>query len=206
MIKNIIFDWCGTLSDDFILVYSTAMNIFKKLGLKTIPIEQYRKEFCLPYMDFYKKYTNTPKEELDKYFLEEFTKLGEPKLFLGVKGSLETLKKKGFNMIILSSHQQPKLEKEIENNGLNGCFLEVIGSTHDKLKVIKDIVRTHKFSSEETVYVGDMVHDIKAGKKADLKTVGITWGFQDRSRLGKASPDFLIDDITELEGVLENVQ
>jgi beta-phosphoglucomutase-like phosphatase (HAD superfamily) len=31
MIKNIIFDWSGTLVDDFDAVYKAAMKIFKKV-------------------------------------------------------------------------------------------------------------------------------------------------------------------------------
>jgi len=56
MIKNIIFDWSGTLSDDLIPVYTATMNIFKKIGLKKIPLNKYRTEFRLPYMTFYHKF------------------------------------------------------------------------------------------------------------------------------------------------------
>ena len=45
MIKNVIFDWSGTLSDDFEPVYTTAMAIFKAYGVKTISRARCKEEF-----------------------------------------------------------------------------------------------------------------------------------------------------------------
>jgi len=39
MIKNVIFDWSGTLSDDLIPVYTATMNLFRKLNLNILSLE-----------------------------------------------------------------------------------------------------------------------------------------------------------------------
>ncbi len=64
MIRNIIFDWSGTLSNDLIPVYTATMNVFRKLGLKTLSLEEYKKEFTLPYIHFYHKHKKNWKKRL----------------------------------------------------------------------------------------------------------------------------------------------
>jgi HAD superfamily hydrolase (TIGR01509 family) len=53
------------------------------------------------------------------------------------------------------------------------------------------------------VYVGDTRTDIKAGKAAGMKTVGVLTGFDDYDMLAKESPDAIIDSIRNLVEVIE---
>ena len=63
------------------------------------------------------------------------------------------------------------------------------------------MMERNNFVPEETVYFGDMVLDIKAGKKAGVKTVAVSWGYQPREKLKKVDPDFLIDDPLEIKEI-----
>ena len=65
-IKNIIFDWSGTISDDFTPVYQASTLVFKKLGREPISIEEFKREFALPYMLFWNKYFPKLKEEEER--------------------------------------------------------------------------------------------------------------------------------------------
>lgn len=66
MIKAIILDWSGVLSDDLSLVYRIAKKMFDHLGHKFMSIKEFRERFDLPYMDFYRSLgINTEKGELD---------------------------------------------------------------------------------------------------------------------------------------------
>ena len=53
------------------------------------------------------------------------------------------------------------------------------------------------------VYVGDTRTDIKAGKAAGMKTVGVLTGFDDYDMLAKEGPDAIIDSIRNLLEVIE---
>lgn len=201
MIKNIIFDWSGTLSNDLPCVYGATMNVFKKLGLKTLSMEEYREKFFLPYMNFYRKFTNLSKKELDKMFLEEIIKIGEPKPFSESRGVLEFLNRKNFKMAILSSYFQEKLESEVKNYGFQKFFTDINGGIHNKIKAIKKVMEKNDFAFSETAYVGDMTHDIDAGKAADALTVAVCWGYQSREKLSAKNPDFLIDNFKEIKTI-----
>lgn len=202
MIKNLIFDWSGTLSDDIVCVHKAMMEVFRRLGLQTITFEEFRKEVTLPYMNFCRKYTQVSKEELDPLFVEEIHKVEEPKLYPHVSQTLNKLKTKGIKMALLSSHPQTKLEKEIKNYGLKDYFIAETGSVHDKREVILGMMGKYNFNKRETAYIGDMTHDIEAGKKAGVITIAITWGYEDREKLMLAKPDYMIDNLKELENLM----
>ena len=203
MIKNIIFDWSGTLSDDLTSAYTATMNVFKKLGLRVLSLEEYKKEFTLPYMNFYHKFRKEIiKEEVDKLFFQEINLVGEPKPFPKVKGILEFLKNKKIKIALLSSHPQEKLEKEIKNYGFQKFFVEISGSVHDKVETILGIIKRNGFEPNETAYVGDMTHDIEAGKKAKVMTIAVSWGYQPKEKLLKENPNFVIEDLEELKKIV----
>lgn len=57
--------------------------------------------------------------------------------------------------------------------------------------------------SGKCVYVGDTGSDIKAGKAAGMKTVGVLTGFDDYDMLAKEGPYAIIDSIRNLLEVIE---
>ena len=84
MIKNIIFDWSGTLSNDTEIVHQIIMTIFEKSGHNRISLDEFRNEFMLPYMEFYWKYIpDLKKEDQDRLFKENISEVN-PQLFPGV--------------------------------------------------------------------------------------------------------------------------
>jgi phosphonatase-like hydrolase len=57
----------------------------------------------------------------------------------------------------------------------------------------------------EVVKVGDSVIDIEEGRNAQCAlSIGITTGAHTKDQLEKASPDFIISDLSELLNILEN--
>lgn len=51
--------------------------------------------------------------------------------------------------------------------------------------------------------VGDSNHDIEAGKRAGVRTVGVTYGYRDKAYLSGA--DFIIDRINDLPLVVQGL-
>lgn len=199
MIKNLIFDWSGVISDDFACVYKAAMIVMKQLMGKTISFEQFKKDFVLPYMNFWHKYIpNLTKEEEDKLFQVAIHQVGEPLAYPGIKKVLMKLKNEKLNMIILSSCVQKKLDQEVKDYGLAGFFQEVNGGVHNKTEEIHEILKRNNFKPLETAYLGDMDHDIEAGKAAGVKTMAACWGYQSKESLKKMNPDILVEKIEDI--------
>lgn len=64
-------------------------------------------------------------------------------------------------------------------------------------------LRNFQVSSGEAVMIGDSEIDIRAGRAAGIWTVAVTYGYG-RSGFEKEA-DFVIDSMTDLEGVLERI-
>jgi phosphoglycolate phosphatase-like HAD superfamily hydrolase len=61
------------------------------------------------------------------------------------------------------------------------------------------IIKMTGFNPVRTLVVGDMAHDIEAGKIIGAKTVALTWGYWTRERLEKeCSPDYIVDSLPEI--------
>jgi phosphoglycolate phosphatase len=61
------------------------------------------------------------------------------------------------------------------------------------------ILEQHRVRSEETLMIGDSLVDIETGKRAGVKTCGVTYGHAGRESLETANPDWIIDDLAELK-------
>lgn len=201
MIKNIIFDLSGVLIDDVREVYSGYMHLFRLHNIKEITLEQFKDQFILPYYIFMKKYLkNKSIKELKKQYYEYYkSKNFKPKPFKQVKPILDFLKKKQIKMIVLSAKRQVFVEKELQQFSLKKYFTAIYGSVKDKAKVINKILKKHNFSPHETAYVGDMAHDIDAGKAGNVTTIAVLTGYQSKDKLEKSNPDYIIKNLTELK-------
>jgi len=204
MIKNIIFDWSGVISNDFRLVYKTAMRIFDCLGAQRISFETYAKEVAIPPINFYKKFVKNPDmNEINEMFKNIFPTVGKPTIYEGAKEVIKQLHDKGLKLIVLSTHTE--VDNEAREYGIHECFKEINTNVHDKIAVINEVLKRNSFLPSETAYVGDMTHDIKAGKAGGVKTIAITWGYDSKDKLEKVKPDFVIDDLKELDYILQDI-
>lgn len=55
---------------------------------------------------------------------------------------------------------------------------------------------------EDAVMVGDAPFDLRAGRAAGCRVIGVTWGFFDRATLADEQPDAIVDRIDELATLL----
>jgi len=189
--------------DDLTTIYRATMHVFEKLGVKPMSFDEYKENFSLPYMNFWKQYfPDCDEEKIGQLFKEGLQLAGDTELHPGVKDVLKRLYDKGIKMAVMSSGSREKIIAEAERNGVLEYFKEINGSILDKKEAIEEILQRNDFQPEETIYVGDMVHDIEAGKKGGAVSVGISWNRKPREALKATNPDHLISNIAELEKLL----
>ena len=61
------------------------------------------------------------------------------------------------------------------------------------------ILKQHGVQPEEALMIGDSLVDVETGKRAGVKTCGVTHGHAGRESLESAQPDWIIDDLLELK-------
>jgi HAD superfamily hydrolase (TIGR01549 family) len=206
MIKNIIFDWSGTLANDLNTTFEATMYVFKKMGVKPMTLEEYRKKFFLPYIDFCDKYLpDFNPEQLRQYFLEGIKTVGSAEVYPGVKEVIKRLHDKGIRIIVMSASTEERIISDAKRYGIFDYFQEIEGDIIDKTEMVLDTIRRNGFNFNETILVGDMPHDIDTAKKAGLISVGIYWGHKPKEILETSEPDYLIGDIKDLEPIIESI-
>ena len=71
--KNIIFDWSGTLVDDLPPVLAATNRIFAHHGREQMDREEFRQTFRLPFADFYAEVLpGVPMADLDELYHQFF--------------------------------------------------------------------------------------------------------------------------------------
>lgn len=205
MFKLVIFDWSGTLSDDFEACYETDMANIQRFGVERIDIEQYRKEVFLPYTDYLKtKGINQTAEEAYAWWGKNYPVDGqEINLFPETKSVLDFLRKRGVSIAILSAHLEDKLHVLLQENGISEHFCMVRGSVSDKKTEIKDMMQKLGILPTEAIFVGDMVHDIDTARHAGIKVAVVTYGYTPKEKLEEAKPDYIFDSLEEVVGLFE---
>lgn len=201
MNKAFIFDWSGTLSDNFEGFYSTVSSMFRELGREPISREEVKLTFTLPYMRFWNHHVpHCTKAKQDELYLKHSAHIGETNTFPGVKTTLDYIASRRFIPFVVSSDPIARLHADIARTGL--VFEKIVGLAYEKGPVIDSLVDEYNLDRKYTFYVGDTSGDVEAGKQANVKTIGISWGFQHRDVLAASNPDYLIDDISKIKDIL----
>lgn len=121
----------------------------------------------------------------------------------GVRRMLAELKERGMKLGVLSNkpHRQTvKVVREIFGEGVFDCVQgqqEGIARKPDPEGVYR-LMEALETSKEECLYVGDSEVDIRTGKNAGIKTIGVAWGFRTRDILEAAGAETIIETPGEL--------
>ncbi len=206
MNKVIIFDWSGTLSDSFYSFSQVCESMFREIGREPLSEEEIKRNFTLPYMKFWNKYfPDLSKEEQCELYEKHVHKVNSPEPYEGVEELIKFLYKSDWKIFILSSDPLSTLIPETKKTNFSHLFESILGNVYEKGPKIISLIDEFNLNRKMTYYVGDTSGDIDAGKEACIKTIGVSWGFQHKEVLAKAKPDFLINDLIEIEDILKKV-
>ncbi len=92
---------------------------------------------------------------------------------------------------ILTSNTTANVDLFLRAHGLRDPF-DFISSTSKltgKAKHLRAIRKTFSLRSEEMLYIGDELRDVKASRKAGIPIAAVTWGFNSRESLEAEHPD-----------------
>lgn len=205
MIRNLIFDWSGTLSNDEHITLAVTNDVLNSYGAKSIDQKTYRREFAIPVENFYHPYTGpVPREELDELFFSRFkARQLETQLFDDAKFLLELLKFRGLNSAILSTMDQEILDPLVEHHGIRELFDPVVGNAADKFPVLKELIDTQGWNPDETLYIGDTPHDLQAAHFAGCRAGAALYGYSSESKMKLARPDICFRRIADIVNYID---
>lgn len=211
MYKYIVFDFDGTLIDSNYLIErtlrATAKDILNQdLSEETIhavwgkvlveqmtDIDEHRvEELCNYYSTYYKEHR------------DEHTTI-----FDGVIEMLDELHKFGCEMGIVTNKETSGLEHGLDMFDMKDYFKIALSKTDVVMKKphpeglykVMDYLGARK---EETLFVGDSIHDIECGKNAGVDTVLVKWTVMDIEKLKKEEPTYIVGSPEELVQIIKD--
>ncbi|MEM9924191.1 MAG: HAD-IA family hydrolase [Cyanobacteria bacterium P01_D01_bin.50] len=208
--KVIIFDFDGTIADTVDALVTIANRLAIEFGYAQITPE----ELAI--------LRNLTSREILKYsgisllkipFLikkvkgELKNKICQLKPIPGIQEALVELKDNGNRLGIITSNSQENVQEFLKVNNLDSLF-EFIHSgvtIFGKTTIINNVLRQKQIETNKVIYVGDETRDIEASKKAHIKVIGVTWGFNSEEALAKQNPDFLIHHPQDLLEIIKNI-
>jgi phosphoglycolate phosphatase len=203
MIKNIIFDWSGVIIDSTQAVYLVVNQILKYFNVSELGWDEFRDNWEMPYLNFYKKYIpDLSLEEEKKAYRKVVKEVYSAEIFGDVKDVLTEFKEQGIRMFVVSGDTEITFYKELEKGDLLNIFEKIYLDVHDKFDNVQKIVEENNLQKEKTLIIGDTTHEIQIGNKIGIQTIGITRGFQKKKKLESAQPDYIIDNFNQLKEIV----
>ncbi len=203
MIKNIFFDFNGTLLDDVQLTFNIENELAIKYGVPTFSMETYLNIFCFPVKDYYIKVgfdlDKIDFDILSKEFMNEFYKRfkTETKLYDGLIPFLTRLKSDGYKLYVVSATKHEDLIKQLKEKGIDMFFDDFIGSNNiqgkGKIDYALDFVKERNIDVKESVFVGDTIHDYEVGKALNMEVILVTFGHNSKELLSTVSKNLVFD-------------
>ncbi|MDP4009547.1 MAG: HAD-IA family hydrolase [Candidatus Shapirobacteria bacterium] len=201
---EIIFDFDGTVADSLGSLIKILGDLAPEFGFKPITqyeIDIYREEGAREALKKLKVSLFKLPKIIQRCQEEQTKKIADIKIIDGLVDVLHTLKAQGFVLGILTSNSKENVEKFLVKNEIDiFSYIYSEKNLFGKEKIIKHLLKERGLKVGDVIYVGDEVRDIEACKKAGVKIVAVSWGFNSKNILEKYEPDWLID---EPEGLLD---
>jgi len=204
MIKNVLLDWSGTLADDLSAVLRATNLIFREYGRRELTLEEFRHHFRLPFSGFYAELLpEATTEGLEALYERFFHGLqDEIDLLPGAMDFLVFCRETGRRTFLLSTIKASHFEKQASRLGVTAFFEHAYVEIMDKREKIREILTVHNLEPSETMFVGDMVHDIETARHGGVLDVAVLTGFDPVEKLLPARPTVIAKDISALRRLL----
>lgn len=205
--KVIIFDFDGTIADTVDALVSIANRLAVEFGYIQITPDELKilRNFNSREIIKYSGISLFKIPFLVKKIKSELkAKIPELKPIPGIKEVLIKLKDDNYRLGIITSNSKENVAEFLKINGLDELFEFIYSAVtiFGKTTIINNVLRQKELKPEEVIYIGDETRDIEASKKANIKVISVTWGFNSAEILAKHHPDFLISQPEEILNVV----
>ena len=206
VIRNVIFDWSGTLVDDLPAVWQATNYVLVQAERPQISLDQFRADFQLPFTLFYDRYTpHVPLPQLEQWFHSRYREVQDSIVPLPfARDFLGFCRSHRLRTFLLSSVATEHYEKQAQSSDLGQFLDRAYSGVFDKREKIHAILAEHSLNPDETLFIGDMEHDIATARHGGIHAVAVLTGYNTLDQLRAAAPDLICEHLGELRDLLES--
>jgi len=205
MIRNIIFDWSGTLVDDLPAVLAATNALFEQCGVEKLSLEQFRAEFCLPFKHFYDRFVpHVPLADLERSFHAHYRRVQDQVAALPhARGFLLFCRQDGLRTFVLSTVHKDYFALQSAAQGFDQFIERAYTGVWDKRLKIVEVLAENQLVAAETLFIGDMQHDVETARHGGVRSCAVLTGYNRLDQLRASEPDVIVEHLGELRKILE---
>ena len=202
-----LFDWNGTVLDDFWLLQKVIEKIFVHFGVAPVPTaEEYLNSADGHWIEFYHDRgiprAATKQELYDIGWLTIGAIQHRCVLHPGVRRMLRFCRKERLCRTLVTGENPKFLIARLLQHQLHGEFEKIYDGVRDKVKAIREMVEEHGLDPQEAFYVDDTIEGVAAARAVGVISIGITHGFTSPQKLLQGNPDFIAHSFADVERII----
>ncbi len=194
-VRNVIWDWNGTLLDDVELCVRLANQLLDDHRLPTLTRDRYQEIFDFPVRLYWERagldLERTDFGAVSAWFCARFEdELHHAGLFASAAEALPAFARRGLRQFLLSGTEHETLLRMTARFGIHEHFEAVQGLSdtlaREKISAGRDLVARRRLDPEETLVIGDTLHDAEVADELGLRCALVATGHQSAERLAGA--------------------
>lgn len=193
-IEHVVWDWNGTLIDDFPGVLTATNEAFARMGFGSVTADQYRASYSRPIRGFYetllaRSLSDSEWASLDQIFHETYdANVHELSLAQGAAGILDRISAAGFRQSLLSMYPHDALMGVLRHHSLVERFHHIDGLRDgvpggQKLPYLEAHLARLAVHPAQTVLIGDSLDDAAAAAAVGARCILVAWGWHTHADL-----------------------
>lgn len=205
--RTLIFDFDGTLADTLEESRRIFNQLAAELRLREVTAEELPQLRHLSLTELL-KHLGIPKRRVPGLIARGTSMMRANivrlPLIEGIGPVLPELRARCDSFGVLTSNSTTNADLFLRAHGVRPLF-NFISSTSKltgKAKHLRALRKNHSLVSEEMLYIGDEIRDIKAARKAGIPIAAVTWGFNSPEALAAESPEHLVSSPGDLLALL----
>ncbi len=159
-------------------------------------LEEFRAEFCLPFTIFYDRHTpHVPLPQLEDWFHSRFRQVAGfglraaacarvPRVLPGAASCARFFSARCTANISPCNAASPALAPILD---------KPYADVWDKRKKIHEILAENRLAPDETLFIGDMQHDIETARHGGIHSCAVLTGYNTLEQSRAAEPDLIVE-------------
>jgi HAD superfamily hydrolase (TIGR01549 family) len=203
---TIVFDFDGTIADTLSVVIRIANKFADHYGYNKIPLSDLPKlrekkpSAVLRYLGISIFKLPIVARKIRFEMNKEIVNL---KTVVNLRDTLVHLKENGCTLGILTTNSRENVVEFLKKNDLEIFDFVYSGrAVFGKSRLLKKLMKDKTIQHKDPIYVGDEIRDVEAAKKAGIKVVGVSWGYNTKTALLTSHPDHVVEKPEELASII----
>lgn len=216
MIKNLMFDFDGTIVDTSEGIVKSMQYAFAKCGHREVEENLVRDIIGPPLAEMIKVLLKSENEaeieECVKAFRERYGSKGvfEMEPYSGIIDVIKNLAGQGFKLYIVTSKPTEYVNLILKDYDLEELFIDVTGvnltgKSLSKSERLSWLINKHNLSADDSVMIGDRPEDLIAANNNGLRSIAVTYGFGKKEELIDNNATYIVNSVQSLEKAIINL-